>query len=374
MSKLRSHRVLVTGANGFIGKNLIVRLLEKKNIEVLSFVRGDGASRLEELIETTDMIFHLAGENRPTNAKDFTIGNPILTRLVCDAIVKSKKNIPLIITSSTQAKLSNPYGQSKLESENIVEEYTSKTGNSAAIYRLPGVFGKWCKPNYNSVVSTFCYNISRDIPLKINDPSVGLELIYIDDLIDIFINAMDNIYDGFEFGKVSNTYNINLGDLADIISSFKNCRNSLVIERVGKGLHRALYSTYISNLSPDNFSYSLPMHADDRGVFVEMLKTKDSGQFSFFTAHPGITRGEHYHHSKSEKFLVIKGHASFNFRHILTNEKYTIKTKGEKAIIVETIPGWAHNITNEGTDEMVVMLWANEVFDRDQPDTISNEV
>ncbi len=374
MDELKLRRILVTGANGFIGKNLIVRLSEEKNIETLKFVRGDSQDRLNELIAKSDAVIHLAGENRPSDINNFTKGNTDLTAILCEAIQRTGKNIPLILTSSTQAKANNPYGKSKLEAENLVKRYIKKTGNSGIIYRLPGVFGKWCKPNYNSVVATFCHNISRDLPIQINDPSSSLSLIYIDDLMDIFIKALDGFQDGLKIGEIDNTYTITLGALSQMILAFKNSRDSLISEKVGTGFCRALYATYISNLSSEQFSYSLPIYGDERGVFVEMLKTKDTGQFSFFTAHPGITRGDHYHHTKSEKFLVIKGHASFDFRHMITNETYTIDTKGGEAIIVETIPGWAHNITNIGTEEMVVMLWANEIFDRDRPDTFINEV
>jgi UDP-2-acetamido-2,6-beta-L-arabino-hexul-4-ose reductase len=243
----------------------------------------------------------------------------------------------------------------------------------AVIFRLPGVFGKWCKPNYNSVVATFCHNIARGLPIQINDPMAHLSLVYLDDVISALIDAID-APTGTSEGVVLPEYTTTLGELADQILAFEHCRSSLITERVGTGLVRALYATYISYLPEERFSYELPQYSDPRGVFVEMLKTIDSGQFSYFTAGPGITRGGHYHHSKTEKFLVIKGKALFRFRHLLTNEFIVFHVAGEQARVVDTIPGWSHDITNVGNDEMIVMLWANEIFDRKNPDTVTNEV
>jgi UDP-2-acetamido-2,6-beta-L-arabino-hexul-4-ose reductase len=239
---------------------------------------------------------------------------------------------------------------------------------------LPGVFGKWCKPNYNSVVATFCDNIASELPIKINDPTTPLNLVYIDDVVDEFLRALEAMPDGLSRGEIEPTYTITIGDLAAQIESFKNCRTSLLSERVGVGLTRALYSTYVSYLPNEKFVYELPNHVDPRGSFVEMLKTPDCGQFSFFTAHPGVTRGGHYHHSKTEKFLVIRGSARFGFRHVLSDETYEVFTSGDNPMIVETVPGWAHDITNVGDDLLVVMLWANEIFQRERPDTIAREV
>jgi len=240
------------------------------------------------------------------------------------------------------------------------------------LFRLPNVFGKWCKPNYNSAVATFCHNIARDLPIQINDPASVVTMVYIDDVLARFLQLMDGAdgaqdLEGFEL--ITPTHTATVEQIAQQIRSFRDSRATLTTERVGRGLTRALYSTYVSYLPVDSFAYEVPQHGDPRGVFVEMLKTPDCGQFSFFTAHPGITRGGHYHHTKTEKFLVIKGHARFNFRHMQTGEKHTLLTTGDKAKIVETVPGWTHDITNVGDEEMVVMLWANEVFDRTHPDT-----
>jgi UDP-2-acetamido-2,6-beta-L-arabino-hexul-4-ose reductase len=258
--------------------------------------------------------------------------------------------------------------------ELLLSDLSKETGSPVAIYRLPGVFGKWCKPNYNSVVATFCHNIVAGIPLQVNDPGKMLRLVYVDDVVDSFIAWMRSPTSGCTFQKVIPEYDVELGELARLIGSFMNGRRTLEIDRVGAGLVRALYATYVSYLSPQQFFYDLPTYRDSRGVFVEMLKTRESGQVSFFTAHPGVVRGGHYHHTKTEKFLVVMGRARFGFRNILTGEVCTVEASGESPRIVETIPGWAHDICNIGDGEMVVMLWANEVFDRDRPDTIAEKV
>lgn len=373
-SKVSSMRILITGSRGFIGKNLLVRLGELKTYEITEFTRDDSWESLPKLIQGVDVIIHLAGENRPKDPADFARINTDLTESICDAIGLTGKHIPLILASSTQAELPNPYGRSKRGAELVAETLAKDTGNPVSIYRLPGVFGKWCRPNYNSVVATFCHNIAHELSLDINDPSVNLRLVYVDDLVSELVTALHEMPLGLHWGKVEPEYSITVGALADQICAFGNCRTSLVSERVGKGLIRALYATYVSYLPVGKFVYNLPRYGDERGVFVEMLKTPDAGQFSYFTAHPGVTRGGHYHHSKTEKFLVIQGQARFCFRHILTNETYEFQTSGEAPQVVDTIPGWTHDVTNIGKDKMVVMLWANEIFDRDRPDTIASKV
>jgi UDP-2-acetamido-2,6-beta-L-arabino-hexul-4-ose reductase len=367
-------RVLVTGSRGFVGKNLAVRLGELAGFEVLRFDRNDALSELVDKVHQADAIVHLAGENRPKDEADFARGNAELTKVLCAAVRASGRNIPIILASSTQAELPNPYGRSKRAAEQAVEQLAADTGNSAVIYRLPNVFGKWCKPNYNSVVATFCHNIANDLPILVNDPSTSLRLVYVDDVVTEFLHTLGSNGNGVRRCEVTPAYSIALGELAAQINAFKNCRTSLISERVGTGLVRALYATYVSYLPPTKFAYDLPHFGDERGVFVEMLKTPDSGQFSFFTAYPGVTRGEHYHHSKTEKFLVIKGSARFGFRNVVTNETCELFTSGDKPQVVDTVPGWAHNITNMGTDEMVVMLWSNEIFDHEHPDTINCKV
>ena len=362
--------MLVTGAQGFIGKNLLIRLGEL-GIRTLSYTRENLPSELPDLIEKSNFIVHLAGENRPLDQESFNTVNVGLTSLICDLASSIDRKIPVILASSTQAALDNPYGRSKLESEIVAKKFERSTGSPVYIYRLPGVFGKWCKPNYNSVVATFCHNICRDIPIQIHNPESEINLVYIDDVLEEFISVIQGHRNSKDVLSIKPEYRIQLQELSDQIKSFKNSRNSLVLERVGRGLVRKLYSTYVSYLPPEDFSYPIPSYGDERGLFAEVLKTKDSGQFSFFTAKPGVTRGGHYHHSKTEKFLVIQGRAKFNFKHIISGETYEINTSGNKLEIIETVPGWSHSITNSGAEEMVVMLWANEIFRSDKPDTVA---
>lgn len=367
-------RVLVTGSRGFIGKNLMVRLREWPDVTVSEFGRENSPAELAALVDEADAIVHLAGENRPTDPGGFELVNAGLTEILCDAIRRCGRPVPMILASSTQAAQDNPYGQSKRAAEEAAEKLAADTSSPVAIYRLPGVFGKWCRPNYNSVVATFCHNIVNGLPIRVDDPATVVRLVYVDDVIADFMEVLREKQGGMRRREVAPEYSIAVGDLAEQIRAFGNCRTSLVSEPVGTGLVRALYATYVSYLPPGRFTYDLPRHGDERGVFVEMLKTPDAGQFSYFTAHPGVTRGGHYHHSKTEKFLVIKGKARFGFRHILTNETHELFTSGDAPQVVETVPGWSHDITNIGEDEMIVMLWANEIFDRNRPDTIACKV
>ncbi len=372
-------RVLITGANGFIGKNLQVRLREKE-IDFDIFTRSNLIEELESKINEADMIVHLAGINRPKNELEFKSGNVDLTQTIANLLIKLDRKIPVLFSSSIQAERDNDYGSSKLAAEDALLALQQDAGNPVYIYRLPNVFGKWARPNYNSAVATFCYNVARDLPVHINDPSAVIRLVYVDDVVDSFMallitgiesinTRIDNVY-----VEVAPEYQISVGELAEQLNRFKASRDNLITEPVGNGLVRSLYSTYVSYLPPESFTYPVQQHADARGVFVEMLKTPDAGQFSFFTAYPGITRGGHYHHSKTEKFLVIKGKACFRFCHILTGEFYELHTSGEHSEIVETVPGWTHDVTNVGDDEMICMLWANEIFDRDKPDTFARRL
>jgi UDP-2-acetamido-2,6-beta-L-arabino-hexul-4-ose reductase len=371
-------KVLITGANGFVGKNLQLHLAERKDVEVVCFTRSHSVDQLISLLQGVDFVFHLAGVNRPHDPQEFTIGNVDLTKELCQAVCmvtkSTGKKMPIIFTSSTQAGLDNPYGQSKLAAEQALQAATLSNGIPVKIVRLPNVFGKWCKPNYNSVVATFCHNIAFGLPIQVNDPAAPITLVYVDDLIEHFMQLMDGADAAVgldDFATVAPQYTTTVGELASQIWAFNNSRTSLITERVGTGLVRGLYATYVSYLPVKSFVYTVPQYIDSRGVFVEMLKTPDCGQFSFFTAQPGITRGGHYHHSKTEKFLVVKGQARFKFRHLQTGQALELVTSGDKSEIVETVPGWTHDITNIGQDEMVVILWANELFDRDRPDTFT---
>jgi UDP-2-acetamido-2,6-beta-L-arabino-hexul-4-ose reductase len=325
-----------------------------------------------------DFVFHLAGVNRPQDPDEFAAGNAGLTRALCDAVAgvarAAGRRIPILHTSLIHAALDNPYGRSKREAEEALQAAGRDPRVPVHVFRLPNVFGKWCRPDYNSAVATFCHNIARDLPIRINDPQAVVTLVYVDDVLDRFLQLMDGAdaaagSGGFE--SVAPQYTVTVGELARQLQVFRDSRGTLMADRVGTGLARALYSTYVSYLPVEAFAYEVPQHADPRGVFVEMLKTPDCGQFSFFTAHPGVTRGGHYHHSKTEKFLVIRGDARFRFRHMQTGQVHELLTSGVRPQIVETVPGWTHDITNIGEDEMVVMLWANEVFDRARPDTFA---
>jgi UDP-2-acetamido-2,6-beta-L-arabino-hexul-4-ose reductase len=369
-------KVLITGASGFVGRNLQLRLRERRDVQVVCFTRDQHSKQLAGLLDGVDFVFHLAGVNRPKDPKEFTTGNADLTRELCKAVAAvarlTGRTIPILYASSTQASQDNAYGRSKREAEDALMATAQDPLVPVHLFRLPNVFGKWCLPNYNSVVATFCHNIARDLPIQVNDPQATLTLVYIDDVIGQFVQLMDGAVPeagAGGFATVQPYYDTTVGELAALIRSFRESRRSLVMERVGAGLVRALYATYVSYLPVEAFAYDLPQHEDHRGVFVEMLKTPDCGQFSFFTAHSGVTRGGHYHHSKTEKFLVIKGQARFRFRHMETGQMHELETSGNRPQVVETVPGWTHDITNTGTDEMVVMLWANEIFDRTRPDT-----
>lgn len=371
-------KVLITGVNGFVGKNLQLHLAERKDVQVLGFTRESDVAQLPGLLKEVDFVFHLAGVNRPKDPHEFATGNAEMTQILCRAVgavaEETGRKIPVVCTSSTQAALDNPYGQSKRTAEDALFALQRSVGVPVHVFRLPNVFGKWCKPNYNSAVATFCHNIARDLPIQVNDPAVSLTLVYVDDVVERFMQLMDGadaMVDADGFAAVTPQYTTTVGQLAAQIQAFKDSRGTLMTERVGTGWVRALYATYVSYLPVESFTYTVPQHGDPRGVFVEMLKTPDCGQFSFFTAHPGVTRGGHYHHTKTEKFLVIKGQARFKFRHMQTGQAHELVTSGDKAEIVETVPGWTHDITNIGSDEMIVMLWANEVFNRARPDTFT---
>lgn len=370
-------KVLITGADGFIGRNLRQHLAERRDVELVCFTRHQAVEDLPRAAEGVEFAFHLAGVNRPQDPQEFITGNRDLTVAVLRALETANgpaARIPVVLTSSIQAARDNPYGASKRAAEEAVADYAARTGAAGHVVRLPNVFGKWCRPNYNSAVATFCHNIARGLPITINDPAAEVRLVYVDDVVTRFRGLLDNAdatVDADGFVTVGPEYTVTVGGLARLIEGFHGSRATLMTDRVGTGFLRALHSTYLSYLPPASFSYEVPRHGDVRGVFVEMLKTPDCGQFSYFTAHPGITRGGHYHHTKTEKFLVIKGRARFKFRHVQTDETHELMTSGDVAEVVETVPGWTHDITNIGDDELVVMLWANEVFDRERPDTFA---
>lgn len=365
-------KVVVTGARGFIGRNLVLRLAERG--ETVFEIGSDASgAELDAALRQADLVFHLAGVNRPPCDDAYETGNVGFTRSLCERLAATGRRPPVIFSSSTQAALDNAYGRSKRAAEDLLLEL-AEDGWPVRIFRLPNVFGKWARPNYNSAVATFCHNIARGVDITVRDPAAPLNLIHVDDVCEAFLAQMDHPLAGGAFAEAAPVYPTTVGEVADLIRRFRSSRETMVTERVGTGLVRALYSTYLSYLEPADFAYDVPRHGDPRGVFVEMLKTPDCGQFSYFTAGPGVTRGQHYHHTKTEKFLVLSGRARFGFRHILSGETFHLETEGGQGRIVETIPGWTHDITNVGDQEMVVMLWANEMFDRARPDTIAMKV
>lgn len=361
--------ILVTGADGFIGKNLCLKLEEIGYKSILKVSRDTHQSEFDEALCKADFIFHLAGINRPKIKDDFIEGNIAFTQKLIDSLVTKNKSIPIVFSSTIHSKSYSDYGKSKRSAEKIIEKYGFETKSKTYIYRLPNVFGKWAKPNYNSFVATFCFNIVNNKKIEVHDPDAPVELVYIDDVCDAFINDI-SLNEGSGYKSIKNSYHSTVGEVAKKIYKFKDTRNSLVVSNVGVGLDRALYATFLSYFNIENSTYEIVSNIDDRGAFCEFLKTESSGQLSFFTAHPGVTRGGHYHHTKNEKFLVLKGRAMFRFENVVSGKKYEIKVSDQNLTVVETIPGWSHDITNIGKDEMIVMLWANEIYDQNKPDTI----
>lgn len=364
--------VAVTGASGFVGRNLATRLAELL-VPVQPITRESTDADWHRIIAECDVVVHLAAANRPDDEADFDKVNCGTARLLAAAVEAAGRPKTIIYSSSTRAGADDAYGKSKRESEDLLRAAAERTGSSLYVFRLPNVFGKWSRPFYNSAVATFCHQVARGEPVTIHDPSAPLTLIYIDDVVDAFLRILAGDVDPglIEAGPV---YQTSVGEVATTIEGFRTDRSDDLIAEVGKGLVRALYATYVAALPTSAFSYALTSHRDQRGAFSEFLKTRTSGQFSYFTALPGVTRGGHYHHTKTEKFLVVHGSARFRFRHMLSGEMHEIITSGESPVVVETVPGWTHDITNVGEDVLISMLWANEIFDRQRPDTIAAEV
>lgn len=363
-------KILITGAGGFIGRNLTLRLAELEHT-VLSATRVTSDAELVQMTAQADAVIHLAGANRPDNEVEFDQINDQYTARLCEMLREQGGFIPLIAASTTQISRDNPYGRSKLAAESHFKALADETGMPVNICRLTNVFGKWCRPNYNSVVATFCHNIARDLPITISDPMAQLCLVHVDDVIDSWIDWMAAPGMGAQITSIEPEYCVTLEELVGLLRRYRAVRQTHTVGQTGSGLGRALYATYISYLRTEDFAYPVTRHSDARGVFAEMLRTEQSGQFSFFTAGPGVTRGGHYHHAKTEKFLVLKGRARFRFLNMNTGEIYALETCGDESMIVETVPGWSHDVTNIGEDELICMLWANELFDKNSPDTFS---
>lgn len=364
-------KIVITGANGFLGSNLRARLREAGHSGITAVPHESSASELESAVAGCGLLFHLAGVNRPQDPSEFQSGNVEFTSRILEVSARQAIPPPVVFASTIQAERDNEYGRSKRAAERLVERYGRSTGTAVRIFRLANVFGKWCKPNYNSAVATFCHNIARGIPITVHDPAAPIRLVYVDDVISGFMRVLE---DRDAAAEIAPVYETNVGEVAAILQTFAAQRTDLMAPRAGNGLQRALYATYISHLPTDGFQYRVPRHGDPRGVFVEMLKTPDHGQFSYFTSKPGVTRGEHYHHTKTEKFLVIQGTARFGFRNIETGETHEVTVQGGDGTIVESVPGWTHDVSNIGETELVVMLWANEIFDRSHPDTFPLKV
>ncbi|ETT45161.1 NAD-dependent epimerase/dehydratase [Paenibacillus sp. FSL R7-269] len=368
--------ILVTGAYGFIGRNLIASLKCKEDIEILRIGSKNSLQDLEEYALKADFIFHLAGINRPMNEEEFITGNFDYTQHLINILHSHGKNTPIVLSSSTQAQQDNSYGKSKRAAEEVVLSYGREVGVDTFVYRLPNVFGKWSKPNYNSVVATWCFNISRDIPIQVNNPDAEITLVYIDDVVDSFINKLDgmNMMNSTDFYEIPRSFSIKLKHLEASLLAFKKSRHTLVISDLKNDFERFLYSTYLSYLPEDDFGYDLEMKHDNRGWLAEFIKTEHSGQVFISRTKPGITRGNHWHHTKVEKFLVIEGEAIVNFRHIESEQIIEYPVNGRRLKVIDIPPGYTHSITNTGTTEVITLFWANELFNPDKPDTYYLEV
>ena len=370
--------VLVTGNEGFIGKNLIVRLQELSSVVIKFFDKEDSMDTLKELICESDFIFHLAGINRPEKVEEFEKINVGLTKDIIDLLEKIGKRIPVVITSSIQAESDNPYGKSKKRAEDELIKYSKKNRIPVYIYRLPNVFGKWSKPNYNSVVSTFCYNISHNLDIVISDTEKELELVYIDDVVNEFVSLLSNKVENIEkrFYKINRVFKITLGELADKIYQIKSIRKTLIVPDLSDNFAKYLHATYLSYLKKDDFSYEMDSKEDSRGNFTELIKSNSFGQISISKSCKGIIRGNHYHNTKNEKFCVIKGEVVIKLRNILDDKIVSYYVSHKKIEVIDIPPGYTHSIENltDGDGEMILLIWANEVFDPENPDTYYCEV
>jgi UDP-2-acetamido-2,6-beta-L-arabino-hexul-4-ose reductase len=368
--------VLVTGADGFMARNLVQHLKKLSDIGILGYDINDDISILESYIAKADFVFHLAGVNRPLDEQEFEAGNKGFTAKIVELLKVYNRKVPLVLSSSTQAALDNPYGKSKRQAEEIVFAWAKETGGTALVYRLPNVFGKWCRPNYNSVVATFCYNIARGLPVQIDDPARELSLVYIDDVAREFLKALDGKpakgNDGYR--RVPGIFKITLQELADKIRLFGESRKTLILPDFSDELTRDMYATYLSYLPEDDFSYAAEMKHDARGWLAELIKSKSFGQIFVSRTKPGITRGNHWHHTKVEKFIVLQGRAVIKFRKIEGGNIIDLPVSGEELRIVDIPAGYTHSIVNTGQTDLITLFWADEIFDPDNPDTYALEV
>ena len=369
-------KVLVTGAKGFIGKNLVLELKNRKTFEIFECDVDTTEEQLAQFAKECEFVFHLAGVNRPQRTEEFMKGNYGFTTKLLEILQKNENRSPILMSSSIQAKLDNDYGKSKKAGEDYILDYGSNNSIATYVFRLPNVYGKWCRPNYNSAIATFCNNIARGLEIKVNDRSTLLTVVYIDDVVNAFIDATDGIVarDDDGYCKVSIEDKITLGEIVDTLYSFKDSRKTLSVANMNRGVIKKLYSTYLSYLPEDEFAYDLRMNADARGSFTEFLRTDGQGQVSINISKPHIVKGNHWHHTKNEKFLVVKGIGVIRFRKIGTDNVIEYPVSGDKLQVVDIPCGYTHNIENVGDDDMVTVMWANEPFDKDHPDTFYEEV
>jgi UDP-2-acetamido-2,6-beta-L-arabino-hexul-4-ose reductase len=368
-------KILVTGAKGFVGKNLIAELKNKGYKDIFEFDQDTDKSLFDDYTKECEFVFHLAGVNRPKDEKEFMEGNFGFTSELLELLKKNNNKAPVLITSSIQAEKDNPYGISKKAGEDLIFAYSKETGAKALVYRLANLFGKWSKPNYNTVVATYCHNIARDLEIQVSNPDADLTLCYVDDVLEEFLKALqgkETIKD--EYCYVPVVHQIKLGELAKVIKSFKESRTTLSVPNMADELTKKLYSTYLSFLPEDKFSYELKMNNDNRGSFTEFIRTLDRGQVSVNVSKPGITKGNHWHHTKNEKFLVVSGSGLIRFRKIDSDEIIEYKVTGEKLQVVDIPTGFTHSIVNIGDNDMVTVMWANEAFNTEKPDTYFLEV
>jgi UDP-2-acetamido-2,6-beta-L-arabino-hexul-4-ose reductase len=368
--------ILVTGAKGFVGKNLIAELKNKGYSDIFEFSRDNDSSLLEKYTKECDFVFHLAGVNRPKDEKEFMEGNFGFTSELLQLLKKHNNMAPVLITSSIQAEKDNPYGRSKKAGEDLLLDYSKETGVEVYVYRLANLFGKWSRPNYNTVVATYCHNIARDLDIQINNPDDVIKLCYIDDVLEEFLRSIEgNPSRKEDYCFVSLTHTIKLGELANSIRSFKESRVNLSVPNMENDLTKKLYSTYLSFLPEDKFSYDLKMNCDNRGSFTEFIRTPERGQVSVNVSKPGITKGNHWHHTKNEKFLVVSGEGLIRFRKIDSDEIIEYRVSGNDKLQVVDIPtGYTHSIVNVGENDLVTVMWVNECFDPEKPDTYFLEV
>ena len=361
---------LVTGGSGFIGRNLRVALGRLPKVRVLSFDQEDDPAVLEEHLREADIVYHLAGVNRPKDVEEFARGNTGLTQSIISILDRIGRTPAIVMSSSTQAESDNPYGRSKKGAEDILFEYGERSGAQVFVYRLTNVFGKWSRPNFNSVVSTFCHNIASGLEITISDPANEVELVYIDDVVAEFVAILDGRREApADCPGVGPTYRITLAELAEKLYRFRDIRATLEIPDLSDGLTRKLHATYLSYLEPTGFSYPLDIKTDNRGELAELIKSAQFGQMFVSRTHGGITRGNHHHDTKVEKFCVLEGEAAIRFRHLFSQEVIEYKVSGSRWEVVDIPPGYTHHIENLSDGEMIVLFWANQVFDPERPDT-----